>query len=67
MAALFHSETHAKPPRRKAREGEAIVTSLRIDKSLWKNAKIYAIHNGMTMRELIESLLIKEIGNKEIE
>lgn len=44
-----------------------IVTSIRIDKDLWKKAKIHAINNGMTMRELIESLLKEKIENEEME
>jgi len=42
-----------------------MVTSIRVDEDLWKEAKIYAIKNGMTMKDLIETLLKKELKKKE--
>lgn len=44
--------------------GKDIVTSFRIDEDLWKEAKIYAIEEGMTLKELIEGLLKRELENK---
>jgi len=38
-----------------------VVTSLRIDDELWKEAKIYAIRKGITLAELLEQLLKKEL------
>lgn len=40
------------------------VTSIRIDKDLWKKAKIHAIQNEITMKELIESLIRDELTLK---
>jgi len=40
---------------------EDVVTSLRIDRELWKKAKRLALDRDMTMRELIESLLRREL------
>lgn len=42
-----------------------IVTSFRVNEELWKNAKIYAIENGLSMKELIENLLKKELKKTE--
>ena len=42
-----------------------IITSFRIDEDLWKKAKIYAIKQGMTIREFIEFLLRKELENRQ--
>lgn len=41
--------------------GEKFVTSLRIDKETWKEAKKYAIEKETTVGKLIEELLKKEI------
>ena len=41
--------------------GKEIVTSIRIDKDLWKKAKILAIEEGTTLKELLERLLKEEI------
>ena len=38
-----------------------IVTSIRIDEELWKKAKHYAIDKGITLTELLERVLRKEI------
>ena len=43
------------------------VTSIRIDSGLWKEAKKYAIDQGITMGKLIEGLLEREIGRKNKE
>ena len=38
-----------------------VVTSIRVDDDLWKEAKIYAIRKGISLTELIERLLKKEL------
>jgi len=38
-----------------------VVTSLRIDDEIWKEAKIYAIRRGITLAELLEQLLRQEL------
>jgi len=38
-----------------------VVTSIRVDDALWKEAKIYAIRKGITLTELIERLLKDEL------
>lgn len=40
---------------------ERFVTSLRIDKQLWKEAKKHAIEKETTIGKLIEELIKKEI------
>ena len=43
-----------------------LVTSIRVDKKLWTEAKIYAIKNGITLTELMEQLLRRELeANKD--
>lgn len=42
-----------------------MVTSIRVDKELWRQARIYALENGVTMKELIESLLREKLKGKE--
>jgi hypothetical protein len=39
-------------------------TSLNINEELWKKAKIEAIKRGITVTELFEKALIKEIEKK---
>lgn len=41
--------------------GEKFVTSLRIDKEIWKEAKKHAIEKETTVGKLIEDLLKKEL------
>jgi hypothetical protein len=43
-----------------------VVTSFRVDGDLWKKARIYAIENGVTMKELIESLLRIELKENKV-
>lgn len=38
-----------------------IVTSIRIDKGLWKMAKLHAVRNDLTLTKLIERSLRKEL------
>lgn len=35
--------------------------SIRVDKDLWSDAKIYCIKNNLTLGELVESLLEKVV------
>ncbi len=41
--------------------GKDTPTSIWIDEDIWKEAKKYAIDKGVTMKQLIESLLKKEL------
>ena len=43
-----------------------MVTSFRVNAELWKEARIYAIENGITMKKLLEVLLQKELEEKKI-
>jgi len=43
-----------------------VVTSFRVDAQLWKNARIYAIENNLTMKKLIETLLRTELKENRI-
>lgn len=44
-----------------------IITSLRIDKELWKRARIYAMQNNMTVKKLIEKLIREHLEKVEVE
>jgi len=41
--------------------GKEKKTSFEVDRNLWKEVRKYAIEHGITMRELIEFLLKKEL------
>ena len=43
-----------------------VVTSFRVNEDLWKKARIHAIENGITMKELIESLLRTELKENKV-
>jgi len=43
---------------------QQIVTSLKLDRELWKKAKIHAIAKGITLTTLIETLLRKELDKQ---
>ena len=43
-----------------------VVTSFRIDAELWKETKIYAIKNEISVKELLETLLRAELEEKRI-
>lgn len=45
-------------------EKNQIVTSLRVDPVLWKEAKVEAIKHDMTLTELVEEALKKWIHEK---
>jgi len=38
-----------------------VVTSIRVDEQLWKQAKIYAIKSDVTISEFLERLLKEEL------
>lgn len=38
-----------------------VVTSFRVDEKLWHKARVYAVENKMTVKELIENLLRLEL------
>ena len=45
-----------------------MITSIKVDDELWRDAKIYCIQKGMTLGDLLEKLLkekLKEEMNKE--
>ncbi len=42
------------------------VTSIRIDRELWKKAKILAIKRGLVLKNLIEELLSNEVEADEL-
>ena len=46
--------------------GKDVVTSFRVDEDLWREARIYAIQNKMTMKKLIDTLLRMELKEKRI-
>ena len=41
-----------------------VVTSVRVDDELWKQAKIHAIENGETLTEMLERLLKEELERR---
>jgi len=42
-----------------------MVTSIRVDEELWRQARIYALENDLTMKELLESLLRERLKGTE--
>lgn len=45
-------------------KSKEIVTSIRVDEQLWKEAKIYAIKRGISLAELLNELLQRELTEK---
>lgn len=43
-----------------------VVTSFRVDEELWHEARVYAVENKMTMKELIENLLRTELKENTV-
>jgi predicted DNA-binding ribbon-helix-helix protein len=43
-----------------------VVTSFRVDEELWHKARVYAVENKMTMKELIENLLRIELNENMV-
>ncbi len=43
------------------------ITSLRIHPLIWKKAKVYAIENDVSMRELLEYLIVSELKERNLE
>jgi len=41
-----------------------IVTSIRVDRDLWRKARIYALQRGLKIYELVEEALRKELEEK---
>ena len=41
-----------------------VVTSLRVDSNLWKNAKIESIKEGITLAAFVEKAIINELKEK---
>lgn len=48
-----------------SKKKKQIVTSLRVDPRLWKEAKIQAIRRGVTLAEIVDEALRKELKLKE--
>lgn len=46
--------------------GKEIVTSFRVDEDLWREARAYAVRNGLTMKQLLEMLLKFELKENKI-
>jgi len=44
----------------------ARITSFRVDEELWHKARVYAVENKITMKELIENLLKAELKENTI-
>lgn len=42
-----------------------VVTSIRVDEELWKEAKIYAIRKGLTLAELLDQLIRNELDKSK--
>jgi len=40
---------------------EQVVASIRVDREFWKEVKKYAIDEGLTLTELVEQVLRKEL------
>jgi len=45
--------------------GKQTITSIRVDEELWKDAKIYAIKKGITLTDLLEQLLRRELRDSK--
>lgn len=43
------------------------VTSFRIDSELWKKARVYALENGLSAKDLVETLIRQELQERNIE
>lgn len=46
--------------------GKDIVTSFRVDEELWREARVYAVRHGLTVKELIEFVLKRELKENRI-
>ncbi len=44
-----------------------LITSFRIDSDLWKKARIYALENGISAKDLVETLIKRELEERKIE
>jgi antitoxin component of RelBE/YafQ-DinJ toxin-antitoxin module len=42
-----------------------VVTSIRVDEGLWRRARIYALKKGITISELLNTLLRKELEDQK--
>ncbi len=43
-----------------------MVTSLRINFDLWKRARVYSIENNISVKQLLETLIERELEEKRI-
>ena len=46
------------------KEKKQMVTSLRVDPDLWKEAKVQAIRNDMTLAQVVEEAIRKWVQDK---
>lgn len=57
--------TDSREPRER-RIPKDVITSFRIDYQLWKQARIYALENDLSIKELIEGLIKIELEEKRM-
>jgi predicted DNA-binding ribbon-helix-helix protein len=48
------------------KEGRDVVTSFRVDEELWREVRAYAVRHGITVKQLIEFLLKKELEENRV-
>lgn len=48
------------------KEGKDVVTSFRVNEELWREVRAYAVRHGITVKQLIEFLLQKELKENRI-
>lgn len=41
--------------------GKQVVTSIRVDEGLWRDAKMYALKNRMTVSDFLDKLLREKL------
>jgi len=46
--------------------GRDVVTSFRVDEDLWREFRAYAVKNGLTVKQLLEFLIKKELEEKRV-
>jgi predicted HicB family RNase H-like nuclease len=46
--------------------GKDIVTSFRVNEELWREARIYALKNDMSIKDLIEELIRRELKEQTL-
>jgi len=46
--------------------GKEVVTSFRVDEDLWRQTRSYAVLHGITVKQLIEFLLKRELKENNV-